>query len=126
MQIEWQTWKTALEDHLHLSRDAMHVHASVLIFLIACLVLNARPRDWRPWLVVLTVQLVNEAFDARAMILDDGVIYIWASVKDTVNTMILPTIFLVVARTSDIFGSRDHNVSAIETADDQAAEESGG
>lgn len=105
MEIGWQDWKTALADHANLSRDALHIYAAVLIFILACKLLRARPADWRPWLAVLAAQLVNEAFDIRDMIEDDGVIWIWASVKDTINTMIIPTVLMAAARRWELFGA---------------------
>lgn len=116
MEIGWQDWKTALADHANLSRDALHVYAALLIFILACRLLRCRPSDWRPWLAVLAAQLVNEAFDMRDMIADDGVIWIWASVKDTVNTMIVPSVLLFAARRWEMFGAEPKSGDEAEVA----------
>ena len=103
MGVTWHTWKMQLEALTDISRDAMHVHASVAIFLAACLLLKLRPSDWRAWLIVLAMQCANEALDMLAMIEDDGVIYWWPCIKDTINTMILPTVLVLVARYTELF-----------------------
>lgn len=102
--IGWQDLKTVMEEQLHLSRDAMHIYAALIIFLLACWIFRWKPSDWRPWLVVLLAQCFNEALDMASMLEDDGVIWIWSSVKDTVNTMITPTLLLIAARYAGVFG----------------------
>jgi len=103
--LEWQTAKEAIRNHANLSQDALHIYAALLIFIAACLVFRWKPRDWKPWLLVFAVQCLNEYFDMRNSIADDGVIYVWGNLKDMLNTMIAPTLLMLAARYSQMFGS---------------------
>ena len=103
--LEWQTAKEAIRIHANLSQDALHIYAALLIFIAACLVFRWKPREWKPWLLVFAVQCANEFFDMRNSIADDGVIYIWGNLKDMLNTMIAPTLLMLTARYSQMFGS---------------------
>ena len=103
--LDWQDKKSALIEHANLSRDALHVYAALLIFLGGCWLFKWKPCEWKPWLLVLAVQTVNEVFDMRLSYEDDGVVWIWANIKDMINTMALPTIFMIVARYSGIFNA---------------------
>ena len=38
-----------------------------------------------------------------AMIADDGRVYLWPCIEDTINTMILPTLLVLFARWTPIF-----------------------
>lgn len=105
--IEWQDTKTALADHAELSRDALHIYAALIIFLAACWLFKWNAGRWKPWALVLLAQCINEYFDMKNMLADDGVIWIWGSIKDTVNTMILPTFLVIAARYTAIFSRPD-------------------
>ncbi|MGB7374462.1 hypothetical protein [Pontixanthobacter sp.] len=103
--IEWQDTKTALATLADLSRDALHIYAALIIFLGACWIFRWRARSVKPWALVLLCQCINEYVDMQNMLADDGVIWIWGTIKDTVNTMILPTLILLAARYTSIFAS---------------------
>ena len=101
--LNWQSNKAALADHAHLGRDALHIYAALLIFLGACWLFRWKASSIKPWLLVLLIQTINEAFDMRASFEDDGVIWIWGNIKDMVNTMIAPTLLVLAARYTAIF-----------------------
>lgn len=103
--LDWQDKKAALVEHANLSRDALHVYFALLIYLGACWLFRWKAGSIKPWLVVLAFQLVNELFDMRVSYEDDGVIWIWANIKDMVNTMIAPTMLLLAARFGGVFGT---------------------
>jgi hypothetical protein len=90
--------KTDLSQLLHLSRDALHVHFGLLIMLLAIVVLRKSPASVIPWLCVLVLELANEALD----LLHDhqGLAHFsgLGTLKDIVNTMLWPTIILLLAR----------------------------
>ena len=81
-----------------LDLDALHVHAGVMGQLIAALVLRRSLASPWPWLLVLAAELGNEWWDLTYEIWptrDEQ----WAeSVRDTWNTMLLPTVLLILAR----------------------------
>lgn len=119
MGITWQNWKLRLEEATEISRDAMHIHASLAIFLIACFVCRLRPSDWRVWLIVLAAQLVNEALDMVVMLHDSGRIFWWSCIKDTINSMVLPTVLVLVARYTSLFGEPARvDATTLDTDDD--------
>ena len=55
--------KTALAEAVGLSKDALHVHLGLLIFLAAVLLLRTSLGSWTPWLVLLLFELANETVD---------------------------------------------------------------
>ena len=101
--LDWQDTKTALVDHAHLGRDALHIYAALLIFLGACWLFRWKAGSIKPWLLVLLVQTINEIFDMRIGFEDGGAIRIWGTIKDMVNTMIAPTLLVLAARYTAIF-----------------------
>lgn len=92
----WGSTKDQIEQFLGLSPDAMHIHLSVLIFIIWTVILRTRYEDWRPWALTFLVECLNETIDMSQAggSLDAN----WAATRhDVVNTMIAPTLILVGA-----------------------------
>ena len=96
----WYSFKQWLEAASGLDMDALHIHAGLLVQLLAALLLRRSLSSLWPWLVVLAATLANEAYDLhfetwpepdRARQLAEGV-------KDLLNTMLMPTILLLLAR----------------------------
>lgn len=85
--------KTDLSAFLHLSKDALHIHLGLVVYLVVMLTLARGRRSWLPWLAVLSLELVNELLD----IFHHGlsVAGLGGSLKDIVNTMLWPTVLLV-------------------------------
>lgn len=84
--------KILLTDVLHLSRDALHIHAGLGIYVIAVLVLRRGPASVLPWLIVLSFELINEVLDLYHEVDFSG------AIVDILNTMIWPTIALAAGR----------------------------
>ncbi len=103
--LDWQDTKDAIRDHANLSQDALHIYAALAIFIGACILFRWKPSQWKPWLLVLAAQCLNEYLDVRDSLADDGVIWIWGNIKDMANTMLAPTVLLVAARYFAVFGS---------------------
>lgn len=61
--FDWIYWKTWLSFTLGQSDDLLHVHAGLLLLMIAALVLRRPPWDWRAWLCVLIIESANELYD---------------------------------------------------------------
>jgi hypothetical protein len=83
-----------------LDMDALHVHAGIIVQLLAALILRRSLRSPLPWLIVLATVLANEAYDLhydpwpeaqRAWQMAE-------SAKDVWNTLAMPTLFLLLAR----------------------------
>lgn len=93
--------KTALADAVGLSKDALHVHLGLLIFLAAVLLLRTSLGSWTPWLVLLLFELANEAVDLLHE--HDGIraIDCAEAAKDVVNTMFWPTVVVLFTKLGD-------------------------
>ncbi|MBE0577917.1 hypothetical protein [Devosia sp.] len=88
--------KTELSELLFLSRDALHIHIGLGIYVAAMLAFRRGPASIVPWLVVLAAQLANELLDGiHHGTLD---IDISGALRDIGNTMLWPTVVLLVAR----------------------------
>ncbi|TXC74233.1 hypothetical protein FSZ31_05885 [Sphingorhabdus soli] len=90
--------KDALELLVDLSPDALHIHMSLLVLFAIALILRRRPDDWRPWLVLLVLEMINETNDilhhSMRVPLDDRA----AALHDLLNTMFWPTLILIFGR----------------------------
>jgi len=84
--------KILLTDLLHLSRDALHIHVGLGIYVIAILALSRGPASAIPWLIVLGFELINELLDLYHEVDISG------AIVDVLNTMLWPTIALAVAK----------------------------
>ena len=88
--------KTDLSELLFLSRDALHIHIGLGIYVAVMLLLRRGPASIVPWSVVLAAQLVNELLDGiHHGVLD---IDVTGALRDIGNTMLWPTVVLIVAR----------------------------
>ena len=90
----WGPIKTGIEDGLGLSSDAMHIHMGVALLLLFAWVTRRPLHDWRPWLMLLVVEVANEIIDMnqRAGSLERN----WAASRhDLINTMFLPTLLVL-------------------------------
>lgn len=101
--LDWQGNKVALITHADVSRDALHVYLAVLIFLGACWVLRWKAGSLKPWLLVFLLQSLNELSDMGILTGEGTWAPTWENAKDTINTMIIPTILVISARYTSIF-----------------------
>ncbi len=96
--MDWWQMKYWVEQSTGLHMDALHVHAGVLAQLLLALVLRRSLASVWPWLLVLAAAVANEWWDLTYEIWptrDEQ----WAeSVRDTWNTMLLPTVLLILSR----------------------------
>lgn len=93
---QWGVWKERLMDDFAVSADALHVHVSVLLFVLSALLLRRRLSSAWPWLVTLLIELCNEWIDLHQKVGSPE--SNWpASWHDIKNTMIAPTLILIVA-----------------------------
>lgn len=100
--------KLLIVDYSGLEKDALHIHAALLLYLLFMLLLRQSRRSRLPWLAVLAVELVNEAFDlsgdwvpVRAQGLASPSVH--EAIKDLWNTMLWPTVLLVLGRYTNLF-----------------------
>ena len=96
--MDWLSLKNEAV-RLFLEKDALHIYAALLIQVVAAKLSRQSLGHTLPWLWVLTLELINEVLDlGRGM---EPVVRPWqvvSGVHDMINTMILPTILLVLCR----------------------------
>lgn len=109
----FQQVKLFLVDTTGLDKDALHIHVSLIFYLGSCLAFRWKARQWMPWLVVLLAALTGEALDIRDQ-LASPVPVDWAeSVKDMVNTLLAPTLIMMAARLSPLFGGTSRHQAKV-------------
>ena len=92
-QIKWM-----LVEHLHLSKDTLHIYVAMSLFLGSAIVLRWPLKSWKPWLLVLAVALAGEAWDLRDSLTYHTRIHLLANLKDVFNTLFWPTVLMLLAR----------------------------
>ena len=96
--MDWNSLKDEA-GRLLLEKDALHIYAALLIQVVAAKLAGKSLGHAGPWLWVLVLELINELFDlGRGM---EPALRPWqlvSGVHDIINTMILPTVLLVLCR----------------------------
>ena len=99
----FQELKTLIVDHVGLAKDALHVYVALIVFLAACRIFRWPVSSWKPWLVVLTVALLGEALDLRHSLIKGYTVRLDYHWTDLWNTMLVPTVLVLVARYTNVF-----------------------
>lgn len=93
-QHGWEGLKWYLSHRTGISDDALHLHAGLLILMVAALLWRRAPWHWLPWATVLVLEIANEAVDLLAHTAGEDS---WgASAHDLVMTLVWPTVILLV------------------------------
>lgn len=99
--MDWGFIKRQLGAQLHISDDALHIHASMAILLLVALVLRRPPWTWRAVLVVAIIEAINELYDIRSLANDP---YYEGSVFDSLHDFVLTMLWpVVIAATWPLF-----------------------
>jgi hypothetical protein len=96
--MDWYQLKQMLSLLSGLHMDALHVHVGVLAQLAAAAVLRRSIASPWPWLALLVALCANEWFDLAFEVWPDREEQWAESIKDLWNTMLLPTVLLLLAR----------------------------
>jgi hypothetical protein len=106
--------KTELSEFIGLSKDALHVHLGLLVFLLAMVIFRRSAASLVPWACVLALQVGNELIDTFHWY--NGVLEfnLAGSLKDMVNTMLWPTLILLLARYTRLLGSSPKSGAPLE------------
>ena len=92
-----EVYKAVVANFTGLERDALHIYVALIIQVGAAALLRRSLASPWPWLVVLLCALANEWLD----IFRDDLVEGWekaASLHDLWNTMLLPSLLLLIAR----------------------------
>lgn len=98
--------KIFIEHYTGLERDALHIHLAILLYLCAMFVFRQTRRSRIPWLVVLAFEILNELFDLRWQQMQGAPLAWHESLKDLWNTMLWPTVLLLIGRYTTLFEHR--------------------
>ena len=101
--MHFTDFKLLIEHYTGLERDALHIHAAILLYVVSMAVFRQSRRSRFPWLVVLAAELINEAHDLSINIPDDPAWAIEGSFRDLWNTMLWPTVLLLIGRYTNWF-----------------------
>lgn len=112
---DWITLYSGLE------KDALHIHAALLLYILALWLFRQSRRSRLPWLFVLAFELANESYD---LITNWSGGPEWAmseAAKDLWNTMLWPTVLLFVGRYTNWF-SRIRDLHAHDAVPPEASQ----
>ena len=96
--LTWYEAKMFIEHASLVSSDALHVVVGVLVWMLAAILARTSLADWRPWLLLLVLLLLNETVDLWVEQWPDPAMQYGESAKDVLLTMTLPTLLTGVAR----------------------------
>ncbi|MFL6751763.1 MAG: hypothetical protein ACJ8FL_00830 [Sphingomicrobium sp.] len=94
----WYQAKLFVEHSLAVSPDSIHVVVGVLALLVVSLLTRRSIASWRPWLVLLVIELLNEAIDLWIEQWPDPGMQYGEGARDLLLTMLLPTVLLLAVR----------------------------
>lgn len=92
MQADYQDFKLLWLSVLPITKDAIHIYIGFLALLVALIVFRRRITSYWALVPGLVVSLAMEVFDLR-----DG-FSLGASLKDLVNTNLIPLLLVQLAR----------------------------
>ena len=94
----WFELKAFAERASGVPMDTMHVIAGVLLQLLFARLLRVSLVRWTPWLLVLALEIANEAYDLWVERWPQIGMQLGEGAKDLLLTMALPTLLMVAAR----------------------------
>ena len=95
--MAWLTFKKGVQAWA--AQDLLHIWIGFGLFVLAALLLRRPLSSWLPWSCVLALELLNEGLDLTFE--KEAYIQSWqiiGSLKDIVNTMLVPTAILLLVR----------------------------
>jgi hypothetical protein len=96
--MDWHDYKQWLSGTSGLDMDSLHVHVGVLAQVAVAFVLRLRLSSPWPWLAVAAAVVANEYYDFQYEVWPTREEQFFEGVKDLWNTMLLPTVLLLLAR----------------------------
>jgi hypothetical protein len=101
----FQSLKMTIVENLHLAKDGIHIYLGVACFLLAIAIGRRSPRSFQAVLPGVVVSLLIEALDLRDDFTSLGHFRWVASLKDIINTNLIPLILLFAVKL-DLFERR--------------------
>jgi hypothetical protein len=97
-KLGWYQVKLFLEHASGISMDALHILVGFVLFLLAARLLRTGVASGLPWLMLLVLELGNEAYDLHVELWPNLGGQLGEGAKDILLTMAMPTLLVVVAR----------------------------
>ena len=94
----FQEYKLQLVQLLHLAKDAIHIYIGFACFMLAVTLFRRSPRTIQALIPGLILALMLEIIDLRDDLLSSGNLRWSASLKDIVNTNLIPVVLYMAAR----------------------------
>jgi hypothetical protein len=96
--FDWHQFKLFVEHASGISMDALHILAGLGIFLLTSLLFRRAIASGWPLLLLLVLELGNEAYDISVERWPDVGMQLGEGAKDVMLTIILPAVLTAVAR----------------------------
>jgi hypothetical protein len=96
--LDWYQFKLFMEHAIGISMDALHILIGFAIVLVAARLLRRTIASLLPWLILLILELGNEAYDLRVEVWPNLGMQLGEGAKDVMLTMAIPTLLLLIAR----------------------------
>lgn len=109
--MSYHELKVLIEAYTGLEKDALHIHAALLLYVLAMVAFRQSRRSRFPWLFVLAVELFNEFLDLRHQYRLDEPLQWSGAAKDLWNTMLWPTVLLFIGRYTTLFQHRSRRAA---------------
>jgi hypothetical protein len=93
---------------LGLSKDAIHIYVGVVCLLVSVLVFRLPLSSWKALILGLIVAAIMESLDLRDDLASFGHFRWAASLKDLVNTNLIPLLIVLLAKKYLPLQSQDH------------------
>ncbi len=98
--MDWVDIKE-LASHLGVAKDALHIYLAFSIQVAAAALFRRPMSSWIPWACVLSAELLNEFLDVHyGEELQMQEWQVLGAKHDILNTMVLPTLLLLLCRYS--------------------------
>jgi hypothetical protein len=94
----WAGVKLYIETNFGSYNNLFHVILGPIVQILAALVLRKSVQQFHPWLVVLALELLNEAHDLVSEVWPTRYMQYGEGLKDIILTMLIPTIILLATR----------------------------
>ena len=90
----WQNTKLWTGEATGLPDSTLHALVGMMLLYLGALMLRRTPWNWRPWLLLLALELANETYDMLNPA--SGEDRLGASIHDLWLTMFCPTLMLIL------------------------------
>jgi hypothetical protein len=103
-----QTLKFWIVHHVGLDKDALHIYFALALLFGSVMLFRWSVRGWKPYALIFGIAVIGEIWDMHDGLLTRVplVVSLPASLHDIWNTMFWPLAILLLARFTEVFGTR--------------------